>query len=58
VTDFDQRSVALDITGRGQGALTVRVPDDPTLVPPGWYMAVAVDKQGVPSPAFWVHSFL
>ncbi|MFD7815757.1 galactose oxidase-like domain-containing protein [Streptomyces sp. NPDC059785] len=55
VTDFDQRSVALDITRRTAGALTVRVPEDPALVPPGWYMTVAVDKRGVPSPAVWVH---
>ncbi|WP_328884300.1 galactose oxidase early set domain-containing protein [Streptomyces sp. NBC_00299] len=50
VTDFDQRSVALDITRRADGTLTVRVPEDPSLVPPGWYMVVAVDEHGVPSP--------
>ncbi|WP_151478533.1 radical copper oxidase GlxA [Streptomyces albicerus] len=55
VTDFDQRSVALDITGRGSGSLTVRVPDDGSLVPPGWYMAIATDKVGVPSKAIWLH---
>lgn len=49
VTDFDQRSVALDITRRAGGTLTVRVPDDPSLVPSGWYMAV--DERGIPSPA-------
>ncbi|MEV7891872.1 kelch motif-containing protein [Streptomyces sp. NPDC002817] len=57
VTDFDQRSVALEITRRAGSALTVRVPDDTALVPPGWYMAVAVDARGVPSPAVWVHVF-
>ncbi|MBC9729210.1 DUF1929 domain-containing protein [Streptomyces sp. TRM68367] len=45
VTDFDQRSVALDITRRGKGSLTVRVPDDAALVPPGWCTAVAVDEE-------------
>ncbi|WP_328437160.1 kelch motif-containing protein [Streptomyces sp. NBC_00444] len=58
VTDFDQRSVALDITRRAGGTLTVRVPDDASLVPPGWYMAVAVDTRGVPSRAVWIHVFV
>lgn len=58
VTDFDQRSVALGITRRADGTLTVRVPEDASLVPPGWYMVVAVDEHGVPSPAVWVHVFL
>ncbi|WP_328691287.1 kelch motif-containing protein [Streptomyces phaeochromogenes] len=55
VTDFDQRSVALDITRRGNGTLTARVPNDAALVPPGRYMAVAVDTRGVPSRAVWIH---
>ncbi|WP_328344336.1 kelch motif-containing protein [Streptomyces violaceus] len=55
VTDFDQRSVALEFTRRGDGTLAARVPDDAALVPPGWYMAVVIDEQGVPSPAVWVH---
>ncbi len=54
VTDFDQRSVAAEITRRDGGSLTVRVPDDPALVPPGWYMVVATDREGVPSEAVWV----
>ncbi|PWI14417.1 galactose oxidase [Streptomyces sp. Act143] len=57
VTDFDQRSVALDITRRADTELTVSVPDDASLVPPGWYMAVAVNAKGVPSPATWIHVF-
>ncbi|MCK8677502.1 kelch motif-containing protein [Streptomyces lichenis] len=52
-TDVEQRSVALTLT-RGPGTLTVRAPKDPTLVPPGWYMLFAVDKQGRPSVAKWV----
>ncbi|MGP3775724.1 galactose oxidase-like domain-containing protein [Streptomyces sp. SDT5-1] len=54
VTDFDQRSVALGITGRGKGALTVTVPDDASLVPSGWYMLFATDRNGIPSQATWV----
>lgn len=47
-TDFDQRSVALDITRRTSGSLTVHVPDDPALVPHGWYMAFATNVDGTP----------
>lgn len=55
VTDFDQRSIALDITRRAGGTPTVRVPDDSSLVPPGWYMVVATGERDIPSPAVWVH---
>ncbi|WP_406175851.1 galactose oxidase-like domain-containing protein [Streptomyces sp. NBC_00996] len=55
VTDFDQRSVALDIARRAHGSLSVRVPDDSSLVPVGWYMAVATDREGTPSKAVWLH---
>lgn len=55
VTDFDQRSIALDITGREADELTARVPRDRSLVPPGRYMVFAVDGRGVPSKARWVH---
>ncbi|MGQ4350146.1 galactose oxidase-like domain-containing protein [Streptomyces sp. SAS_275] len=54
-TDFDQRSVALDITRRTSGSLTVHVPDDPALVPHGWYMAFATNVDGTPSTAVWLH---
>lgn len=54
-TAVDQRSVALAISRRAGKTLTVREPDDASLVPPGWYTtAVPVDEQGVPSPAVWV----
>ncbi|MEU3334918.1 kelch motif-containing protein [Streptomyces sp. NPDC006668] len=54
VTDFDQRSVALDVIRRAGTSLTVRIPDDPSLVPPGWYMVVATDGGGTPSKALWL----
>jgi hypothetical protein len=53
-TDFDQRSVALTVEERDDDSLTVRVPDDVSLVPPGWYMVFAVDARGDPSKAAWV----
>ncbi|WP_328934998.1 MULTISPECIES: kelch motif-containing protein [unclassified Streptomyces] len=55
VTDFDQRSVALDLIRRTGRSLTVRIPDDPSLVPSGWYMTIATDGRGTPSKAVWLH---
>ncbi|MGW6419001.1 galactose oxidase-like domain-containing protein [Streptomyces sp. NPDC055055] len=54
-TDVEQRSVALGLT-RGQDGmtLTVEVPRDRTLVPPGWYMLFVTDDRGVPSEATWI----
>ncbi|WP_030416286.1 kelch motif-containing protein [Streptomyces sp. NRRL S-1448] len=55
VTNVEQRSVALDfhVTKGGDG-VTVTLPSDPSLVPPGWYMLNAVDRAGTPSKAVWV----
>lgn len=53
-TDVEQRSIALDLE-KGKGAVTVKVPDDPTLVPPGWYMLFVTDRDGASSEAKWVH---
>lgn len=54
VTDLEQRSVALDMAKEPDGALTLTVPEQDTLVPPGFYMLFLVDDQGVPSVARWV----
>ncbi|WBB62987.1 kelch motif-containing protein [Streptomyces sp. WMMC500] len=54
VTDVEQRSIQLDVE-RGDGKVTVTVPEDPNLVPPGWYMLFVADGKGVPSEAKWVH---
>ncbi|WP_143587534.1 galactose oxidase early set domain-containing protein, partial [Streptomyces alboverticillatus] len=53
-TDVEQRSIALTVGVRG-GALTVTVPEDPSLVPAGWYMLFLTDRAGTPSRAAWVH---
>ncbi|WP_367125303.1 galactose oxidase-like domain-containing protein [Streptomyces phytohabitans] len=53
VTNVEQRSVALDFERTADG-LRATLPDDPSLVPPGWYMVYAVDGDGVPSEATWV----
>ncbi|MYX16590.1 DUF1929 domain-containing protein [Streptomyces sp. SID8374] len=52
-TDVEQRSIALDLK-KGNGEVSVSVPDDATLVPPGWYMLFVTDTDGIPSEAKWV----
>lgn len=53
VTNVEQRSIALDFT-RTRDAVTVTLPKDSSVVPPGWYMLNAVDDRGTPSKAVWV----
>jgi hypothetical protein len=53
VTNVEQRSVALDFTAN-DGTITVTLPGQPTLVPPGYYMLFVTNKAGVPSVARWV----
>ncbi|MFE5868436.1 galactose oxidase-like domain-containing protein [Streptomyces roseifaciens] len=53
VTNVEQRSIALEFTRTADG-ITVTLPKDPSLVPPGWYMLHVVDGKGTPSPAVWV----
>ncbi|MEU4077457.1 galactose oxidase [Streptomyces venezuelae] len=54
-TDVEQRSIELGLT-RGQDGMTVTVdvPQDRTLVPPGWYMLFVTDAEGIPSEAKWI----
>ncbi|WP_129842561.1 kelch motif-containing protein [Streptomyces sp. RFCAC02] len=52
-TDVEQRSIELGVA-TGDGEVTFAVPDDPSLVPPGWYMLFALDDEGTPSVASWV----
>jgi hypothetical protein len=49
-TEMEQRYVPLAFVA-GSGSLTVRAPAGPTLAPPGPYMLVVVDREGVPSVA-------
>ncbi|CCK27378.1 DUF1929 protein [Streptomyces davaonensis JCM 4913] len=52
-TDVEQRSVELGLA-KGDGSVTVTVPEDPALVPPGWYMLFVTDAEGTPSEAKWI----
>lgn len=54
VTDVEQRSVNLPFTQTANG-ISVQVPENPNLLPSGWYMAYVTNKQNIPSKAFWVH---
>jgi hypothetical protein len=47
-TNFDQRYVDLTWQG-GQGQLTVTTPSSSNLAPPGFYMLVIVNSNGIPS---------
>ncbi len=51
--DDDQPSVPLSFTKSG-ASLTAQMPGNPNLAPPGCYMLVIVDDNGVPSVAPWV----
>jgi hypothetical protein len=53
--DAGQRLVDLDIDSRTGGMLRARVPNNPNLAPPGWYMLFLVDQDGVPSVSRWIH---
>lgn len=53
-TDVEQRSIALELS-TDKDSVTVGVPKDRTLVPPGWYMLFVTNAMGVPSEAKWIH---
>ncbi|MCX2181781.1 DUF1929 domain-containing protein [Streptomyces sp. SKN60] len=54
-TDVEQRSIELGLTKEADGVtVTVEVPKDRTLVPPGWYMLFVTDQDGIPSEAKWI----
>jgi hypothetical protein len=52
--DPDQRLVDLPFTPTSDG-ISMNVPANRNLAPPGWYMLFVVDGAGVPSVASWVH---
>lgn len=49
----DQRLVELAIDAQDDGTVTTRLPDNPNLLPPGYYMVFAL-RDGVPSEASFV----
>ncbi|MEJ2888937.1 galactose oxidase early set domain-containing protein [Actinomycetospora aeridis] len=53
VTDTHQRSIALDMTKSGAG-VSVTLPRDRAIAPPGRYMLFLLDDRGVPSVGRWI----
>ncbi|MEV6972375.1 kelch motif-containing protein [Kitasatospora sp. NPDC093806] len=53
-TDVEQRSVALDVTARTADGVSLTLPANPNLLPPGWYMLFVTDAAGTPSAAHWI----
>lgn len=53
-SDPNQRFVDLPLSVDGNN-VDLNVTSNPNLAPPGWYMLFAVDANGVPSVARWVH---
>jgi hypothetical protein len=53
-SDPNQRFVDLPLTVDGNN-VDLNVTNNPNVAPPGWYMLFAVDANGVPSVAKWVH---
>jgi Domain of unknown function (DUF1929) len=54
VTDVNQRSIAVTFTRTSSGQLWIKLPSNPNLVPPSYYMLFAVSKHGLPSTGYWV----
>ena len=53
--DSEQRLVDVAFTADGPCRLTMTIPAEPNLAPPGWWMLTVVDKRRPPSNARWVH---
>ncbi|MGW1543385.1 galactose oxidase-like domain-containing protein [Streptomyces sp. NPDC002309] len=53
-SDPNQRFVDLPLSVDGNN-IDLNVTSNPNMAPPGWYMLFAVDANGVPSVAKWVH---
>jgi hypothetical protein len=54
-TDTEQRLIDLHFHRHHDCRLTVEVPTERNLAPPGWYMLFIVDHHNVPSLAAWLH---
>lgn len=52
--DNNQRLIDLPITATAVGTVSVAMPSNPALAPPGWYLVVVVDTGGVPSVGQWL----
>ena len=53
--DNEQRLVDVAFTAGAGRSVTLQLPTNANLAPPGWYMVFAVDHHGVPSVGKWLH---
>lgn len=53
--DSEQRLIDVAFTAGAGGSVTLHLPTDPDLAPPGWYLVFAVDEHEVPSIGRWLH---
>jgi hypothetical protein len=54
-TDNEQRLVDLAFATGEDDEVTVELPTNAALAPPGWYLVFAVDEAGVPADGAWLH---
>jgi hypothetical protein len=52
--NMSQRGLECVIGGVGAGTLTVDMPANPNLAPPGWYLLFVLNSSRVPSIGRWV----
>ena len=52
----EHKAMTLDVIRRAKNGLTVNAPGDGSLVPSGWYMLFATDRNDIPSHAAWVRA--
>jgi Domain of unknown function (DUF1929) len=52
--DNEQRLVGVAFTSGTGNSVTLQMPGNPNLAPPGWYLVFAVDQHGVPSIGQWL----
>lgn len=52
--DTEQRLIDVGFTAGAGRSITLQMPDNPNLAPPGWYLVFAVNDHGVPSIGQWL----
>jgi Domain of unknown function (DUF1929) len=53
--DNEQRLVDVTFTPGAGSSITIQMPDNPNLAPPGWYLVFGRNHHGVPSVGQWLH---
>jgi hypothetical protein len=54
-SDNEQRLVDLEFTSTATDSITLTLPSNPALAPPGWYLVFVVNTDGIPSVGKWLH---